>query len=1261
MICILFKFSKFAVFVFSALLILLKNNVNAIDQLDLILCGRKGNQYYVTSTPFITQGAYLYADLLIKAIEAPWPVKKNGAPYTHEEFKLEIVRKVILTSPSRLRCEISKVIPPKDSVWIDIMGKMNKYPRPLRIINDVRFSVFLCGPDMLDSPILIKFIEKVNRKYGYNFNPFSDKVINAALKMHGVPDSTVKRKIALSEKKNSPTVAQEKEKTPTQKIVYGMPPIKSSLEHSRLDEKSLSIENKLAKNQKPSLILSESEFDDIKDEKSFESDYSKTPPFPEEEQKQSSLQQPIFVPEVSNELPETLLVAAGANAYPQLSLKMPNISDIRVSQINKSKKYALNLNYEPSASTEDYEALKNETFSNLENNHKLHEDIGDIDISKKLDQDEEINIGNFTEPQTEVQYQVSSPTFGPNSIEEPELQIENKQLPKSDSEDQKPEYSSKGTIGPPPDHKPLEILVPFHEYSEGNTELEEDARNYKEQEEIANKIEANFENEDSEEDEDFEEEYDEEYEFASEDEYNQYLDYRNQNLNNNKVDSRNSNQSKETKILNAKYPLGKKGKSQKALLQDVSSVFTDLLNAVKSNKISEKNVAFGIPAINLKLNTRSKAIVFGDRVIKKWKAENIDGVLKSIPIFHQGSFDELPYNTKDSILTSNSTKESTYIEVDFNSAIRSHDENEGGYIWIQRNLIATRTTSGFQDVLIKAALKGLETLTSVQCSSILSMPISSTEVEECISAYFGSIYFGQNKVYGAMTENDEEKSISGFEISKAFITPQQVTFKEEKSPTPKELDEADLLIRSHLKLSAGNRKEKRDDEEETSDFDMADKLIRKNLGMMPSSARPNILVNKTTSYDLGFAKDRKSQFSENSQEFSDELSEEASTTPPVIANATNTKHIPIKFSDLDLNKNQKPATQKLFDWSSLKNLTKNGIEDDFSEADISQLALKENDANGIEKADNQDRRIPDEYIDPEFIEKALEKLAINATETYKRISSEFKMPTSDLETTMNSYYEFLNTVELWTAIAGEALIFTGGKMKAFYVSKSKKLSYFYSREEFYVYQAILNYSSSLIASMNSFGNLRKNLEEIKELLRKSFTTTLSYKHIKDLSDQFYFNLEQFNYSFGHHIQLFCGGLPVNECLGTMRNDFYRRNEKFSNFIARNGSLKRAVHQILEMFGIKVSTKDYLSIHGGTRDDVNRYLAIKGYISNQVPIFTEKFSRKLLKEQLSIDRKHATHAIKVLLDKHGLISKTSSCGDVKWESKDKNSAPLVEKI
>ncbi|TRY53196.1 Uncharacterized protein CTYZ_00003977 [Cryptosporidium tyzzeri] len=1266
MICNLSKLSKFAVFVFYAFFILQNSIVNAIDQLDIILCGRKGNQYYVTSTPFITKGAYLYADLLIKAIDGPWPVKKNGIPYTLDEFKLEIVRKVILTSPARLRLQISNVIPPENSAWTDIMGRMNKYPKALRIINDIRFSVFLCGPDMLDSPVITKFIENINRKYGNKFNPFTDKVIVAALKMHGVVESTIKRKQALSEKKHSHNIVQEKERTPIEKEISktlpssSIPFVESSAELTNLKEKVINAEGKPVTTQKPSLILSESEFEEFKDQRFFDSDYSKTPPFPEGDLKQSSTSNSAAFPEVSNELPETLLVTTGANAHPQFSSAMPNFSDIRVSQINKIGKDSLDLDSEASVSTEDYQALNNETLSNIDAKHELNEDIGDIDIASRLNEEEEITIQSPPVSQIETQPSVSSPELE-NNNEDQETQIENNNLSNPLSEERVLEQASEGTIGPPPGHQPLEIPITSLEYMQGNTELEEDAKNYREKEEITNNIEADFENEHSpEEDEDFEEEYNDEFEFASEDEYNQYLDYRDRHLRNNNGGYGEKFDQKETNILSAKYPLGKKVKTQKALLQDVSSVFTDLLNAVKSNKISEKNIAFGIPTLNLKLNTRSKAIVFEDRIIKKWKAQNIDGVMKSIPIFHQGSFDELSDSYKKHDITSNSKKkESTYVELDFNSAIKSHDKNEGGYVWIQRNLIATRTTSGFQDVLIKAALKGLETLSSVQCSSILNMPISSKEVEECISAYFGSIFFGQNKVYGVMTDNDEENSIDGFEVSQVFKHHHEESPVKEKKKESDQFDEADLLIRKHLKQFADINKEGTN-ENEFSNLDLADEQIKRNLKIMPRNAKPATIVGKTNqNFNAGVIdKEKNSQFSENSEEFSEELSEENSAHPPVVTNTTFPKGSPIMSKNIDLNKHKDlevsislPQNDEINDIVSKKHL----------EMYANTKTPENNEPRPLSEVDLEDQRIPDEYKDPEFIEKSLEKLAMNITDIYKKVSDDFKIPASDIDVIKDSYHEFLETVEIWFAIAGEALIFTSNQIKGFSLSKKNKLSYFYSREEFYVYQAILNYSISLIASLDSFLNLRRNLEEIRELLRKSFSTILPYKPIKDLSERFDNNLGEFKNNYNHNVRFFCRNITINECLGTMKDDFYRRNEKFRNFIARNGSLKRAVSQILELFDFKVSAKDYLSTYEGTRDDINRYHAIKGYLSNQVPIFSKKFNKKLLKEQLNIDRVRATSAIKALLDKRGLSSNTSSCGNVRWESKNKKQKPITKKL
>ncbi|KAJ1608129.1 signal peptide-containing protein [Cryptosporidium canis] len=1226
-----FKVGRLAVCGLLALFILLKHHVHAIDQLDLILCGKKGNQYYVTSTPFITKGAYLYADLLIKTIDGPWPVKANGVAYTLEEYKLEVVRKVILNSPQRLRNEISNATPTKNHPWTEIMDRMTNYPPVLRIINDIRFSVFLCGPEMLDSPILTKFIERTNRRFGHNFNPFSDKIITAALKMHGVKESTVQKKLALSEHKS----------LPKEQDARGIHSAPAPQEPVQPKEAAPEAESKPAAYQKPSLILNESEFDEFKDEKSFESDYSKTPPFGDEEQKSVSASKSSDSPNAYPELPETLFVAKDASSSPPSSLELPDISDIRVSRINNAEKHALNLGMEASGSASEYESMHNGTLSNLKGENLLQEDIGDIDLSSKYYGDEKITIQTSADSQTGGLPHGLPPTLGEQDAEATKVMA--------------PEYSSSGSISPPADHKPLDIPIPQFEHPLESVELEEDAQNYKEQGDADSKLgETDLENiqyDDS--DEDYDDIDDDEYdEFTSEEEYNQYLDYRDHYLRNKEeAEKEMLNKPKGAERMSASYPLGKSRSAPKALLQDVSSVFTDLLNAVKANKISDNSIAFGIPSINLKLNSRSKAIVFGDRIIRKWKAQNIDGVLKSIPIFHQGSFEELSAPSGGPDLASNSTrKESAFIEVDFNSAIRSHDKNEGGYVWTQRNLIATRTTAVFQDILIKAALKGLNALTSIQCSAILEMPVASSEVNECIFAYFSSINFGQNKVYGALTEDDEEKSIRGFEVSKAFSTQQpaqkqELPQQQEEESVSEEVDEDDLIIRSHLKSSAEGQKKPKMYERQAAEFDAVDNLIRKHLEKTPSNIRP-VAVEEAGPINLIAmpSKERKSQFSENSEDITEELTEEEPATSYYITNATISKPLPHKAPVIG--PDTVPSSPERFDMGPPPAAQMKPISELSTLEPVDISPKEEMPAKVVSKV------IPDKYIDPEFIEKELEKLALNATDAYKRISTEFKIPASDLEPTVKAYNQFLDTLEIWSAVAGEALIFTGKKMGGLHVTKKNKLAYFYSREEFYVYQAIFNYSINLVASLSSFLQLKKNLENVKDLLKESFVTTVKYESISALAQKLDAILLRFNNVYGHNLQLFCNGMPITECLGIMKNDFYRRNEKFVNYIARNNDLKKATAQILELFNISIPSKGIATTYEGSRDDINRYVLIKDYIANQVPLFTKKFNKKLLKEQLAIDENHAEFAIKALLDKHGLSSKRSSCGDVKWERKSK---------
>ncbi|KAJ1606488.1 signal peptide-containing protein [Cryptosporidium canis] len=1232
-----FKVGRLAVCGLLALFILLKHRVNAIDQLDLILCGKKGNQYYVTSTPFITKGAYLYADLLIKIIDGPWPVKPNGVAYTLEEYKLEVVRKVILSSPQRLRNEISNATPTKNHPWTEIMDRMTNYPPVLRIINDIRFSVFLCGPEMLDSPILTKFIKRTNSRFGHNFNPFSDKIITAALKMHGVKESTVQKKLALTEHKSLP-------KEQDAKGIHSAPALPEPVQSK---EEGPEADSKLAAYQKPPLILNESEFDEFKDEKSFESDYSKTPPFGDEEQKPASASKSSDSQNAYPELPETLFVAKDASSSPPSSLELPDISDIRVSRINNAEKYALNLGVEASGSANEYESMQNGTPSNLKDDNLLQEDIGDIDLSRKYDGDEKITIRTSADSLTGGLPHGLSPTLGEHDAETAKVMA--------------PEYSSSGSISPPADHKPQGISIPQFEHPLESVELEEDAQNYKEQGDVDSKLgETDLENIQYDDiDEDYDDIDDDEYdEFTSEEEYNQYLDYRDHYLRNKEeAEKEMLNKPKEVERMSASYPLGKSKSAPKALLQDVSSVFTDLLNAVKANKISDSSIAFGIPSINLKLNARSKAIVFGDRIIKKWKAQSIDGVLKSIPIFHHGSFEELSAPSGGPDLASNSTKkESTFIEVDFNSAIRSHDKNEGGYVWTQRNLIATRTTAGFQDILIKAALKGLNALTSIQCSAILEMPVASSEVNECIFAYFSSINFGQNKVYGALTEEDEEKSIRGFEVSKAFSTQQPAQKQElpqkqqEEEPVSEEVDEDDLIIRSHLKSSTEGQKSPKMYERQAAEFDAVDNLIRKHLEKTPSNTRP-VAVEEAGPINLIAmpSKERKSQFSENSEDITEDLTEEPTTY--YIKNATISKPLPHKAPVIG--PNTVPSSPERFylgpPAAQMKPIS------ELNTLEPVEISPKEEMPTRVES-----KVIPNKYIDPEFIEKELEKLALNATDAYKRIYMEFKIPASDLEPTVKAYNQFLDTLEIWSAVAGEALIFTGKKMSGLHVTKKNKLTYFYSREEFYVYQAIFNYSINLVASLSSFLQLKKNLENVKELLKESFATTVKYESISTLAQKMDAILLRFNNVYGHNLQLFCNGMPITECLGIMKNDFYRRNEKFVNYIARNSDLKKATAQILELFNISIPSKGITTNYQGSRDDINRYILSKDFIVNQVPIFTKKFNNKLLKEQLAIDQSHAEFVIKALLDKHGLSSKRSSCGDVKWERKSKKNTNLKRK-
>ncbi|KAF7457401.1 hypothetical protein HWI79_2108 [Cryptosporidium felis] len=1221
--------SKIAVFIFIALFLLLKNGVSAINQLDLIFCGRKGNQFYVTSTPFITRGAYLYADLLIKAIEGPWPTWQNGTAYTRDEYKLAVVRDVILTSPVRLRLAVSRVAPPQDNAWTNIIMKMKKYPKALRIINDIRFSVFLCGPDMLDTPILTRFIEKLNGKYGYNFSPFSDKIIIAALKMHGVKQSEIERKLVLSKQK-SPTKREGRKQTGS--IHKSISDTVNKADRPSLTHSSKVIHETEPRTPKP-LILNESEFEEFKDEKLFESEYSKTPPFMEEEYRSTVTPNPNIQIE---ELPEKEVGPITSFQSISAPSEKPGKSETRVSKINRSR-YNLNLDPVFSRSQETTPLSLNKTIQEPFMRETLQEDITNLNHSDGLE-----SQGTGVEGLAEgEQIEIQPTLFSPN------IELENKILESDSKSNGSPNLEKKVTteygptlkIGPPKDHEPLDLNLFDFNLSDNRKELQDDINNYTEQEETDTRIkDSDIEDEDEDDDDD-----DEEDDFMSEEEYNQYLDYKDhRSTNKEEMEDYILQRPEKSKAFIANYPLGKEGPTQKALLQDVSSVFGDLLNAVRSNKISEKNAAFGLPSMNLRLNTRSKAIVIGDRIIKKWKAQYVDGVLKRIPIFYQGSFEEFSETLEDFQPSDNSTsKEPTFIEIDFDSALKSHDKNEGGYIWIQRNLVATRTTSGFQDVLIKAAIKGLRTLTSIQCSSILRRAVTSIEVSECIRTYLGSINYGQNIVYGPLVE-DEERTIDGFEID-------SLQYNHESSETglPEIEDSADRLIRKHLEASIRSI-ERGKGSSSLSEIEVADKNIRKYLENETGQNIPIESLNDESADKLfGFSsKDKRSQFSENSEDSSESPNENSSkqTFEKLFYDSEDSavdKKISVSETPVNGIETQNRIDEKFED----------GLQEE-SVSDFETSPPVENHRNlpaPHKGVDYKNPKVPNEYEDPEFIDSALEKLAYRVTEAYKKISGTIKTTSSDIVTLAATYLEFLDTLELWTAIAGEVLKYCGTKIKSSPTTKKIKLQYFYSREEFYIYQAIFTYTNNLVHSMNLFLELRKMLEEVRELLRKSLSSRITYDPIRSLSTHFEATLEQFNLTYDHNLQTFCGGLSITDCLGIMRNDFYRRNEKFSGFLSRNSNIRKAIGQILELFDVKVSDKSEFSFEWGKRDDINRYLIIKEYISKQIPIFDKGFKKELLSGQLKIDMEHANYAIRTLLEKHGLVSKSTGCCNVEWRS------------
>ncbi|KAH8742157.1 hypothetical protein FG386_003484 [Cryptosporidium ryanae] len=1266
---------RFAFFIF-LFLTFITYNVNGIDELDVLLCGSKGNQYYITSTPFITRGAYLYADLLIKVIKAPWPVRPNGVPYTRDELKLTLVKNVILTSPLRLRYMISQLNPPKDNAWSFWMEKFVSYPEALSIVNDLRFSTFLCGPDMLNSKIVQKFIRRMNRKYAYNFNPFRDKVVIAALKLHGVKDDEIKRKSEFIGAQFEPIKPLEEKANIGTKLIMDsklLSPTITLPTSSYVNSSQISVKNAKENiyNNKP-VILSDSEFDEFRDEKSVDSDFDKTPSLTNEASMFSSHELEKIQPNI--QIPQMNLIYDGIEKEQIKS----DVDDIRVSNINKnllendiSDTNILNNKFN-SLPGDYYEASDQTELPELEglnidrtrgalfggNTQKYKESSN----SPILD----INSSNILEPINKHSdiYLFNNKSRVSDEIRMIKNNISYEKLSKGFMEEPDDLLSTSKNYVNPLDLVRTDSKNGTNNYGNSNTFYSGLF-----QEEI-----QDYEDEDAYDDE-------EDIDNMTDEEYYKYLDYKYYTqTNKNEMSKYGSNLSHGKSLPpQQNYPLGTNESAPKAYLQDVSSVFGDLFNAVKEGKLSPKNILYGIPEVDLKLNSRSKPISFKDRVVKKWRAQEVDGVFKSIPIFRMSDFESFNNATKD--LNVNKKKDLFLLEVDFDSALSSHDKNEGGYNWIQKNLYLTKTTSGFQDVLIKAAIKSLEIITSIQCSSILEKPISSKEVNDCIIAYFGSIKYGQNKVYGTITKNEDD-TIHGYEVVQNIKNKNlerdrmssHNLFDFDRSNQEKILKEniisretngADEVIKKHLlnnfnldtivsaskEISAakgnymGNANnivigEISDDDEsnsyDESDFDTGhlggmlfdeSKTNTSSMGNIDNNEPDKIIKNFLTKGNNGidsYSSKRSDKFLDLNRDFSleDSLS-------------SNSGHETSGFKG-QLRQKDSIGSSGLPTSSKIDKMPHKTVNENTHPNEYNLMSYKINDG------------YFDKNVDPEFIDSELEQLAYNVTEVYKKVVEATKIVSKDATTIISLYGDFIEKVRLWGAIAGEALKYSGRKLSSIIAGEKQRLSYLYNREEFYMYYAILYYSFNIIQIFKTFIALRETLNKVKELLKKSFDSNINYESIVELSDS-YMKLEnKFNSSYYGSVDVFCGTMTLVECLGIMKDDFYRRNEKYCNFIARNSELRRVLSQIFELFGINIyKMGEAVMGEGISRDDVSRYLVVKEYIGFQSHFLTKKITVGTLKSQILSNERDSNFIINSFLGKHNLESKNGRCGRVMW--------------
>ncbi|KAK6587607.1 hypothetical protein RS030_91500 [Cryptosporidium xiaoi] len=1253
---------RFAFLIFSAIFFLI-NNVNGIDELDVLLCGPKGNQYYVSSTPFITRGAYLYADLLIKAVKAPWPVRPTGVPYTRDELKLALVKNVILTSPLRLRYMVSQLNPPRDIVWSIWMDKLVNYPKVLSIINDLRFSVFLCGPDMLDSKIIQKFIRRINKRYAHYFNPYKDKVVIAALKLHGIKDEEVNKKSEIIEMQLDST-KQPTEKTDIRVNVnsdskFLLPKVFApDLSDSYASQIPIEKNEKMITN-KP-VILSDSEFDEFRDEKSVESDFDKTPSFTDENsnsdsQKLESIKENIEIPEL-NIISERIENKKLDN----------NIDDIRVSSINKdmfdndiSSFNIVDYTELPELEGLSIDRTRGAKFGWSKQNSK------ETSIPPIVD----INSSNILEP-TNIHNNIY--LFNSKSP----INNETGMLTEYISNETSYEGSAKelsGVVAPTKyDFNLFSIertgsnnatINLFDSKTSDSETLKEEIRNY----------EDDYEDEDAYDDED-------DIENMTDEEYYKYLDYKyHTQTNKNEMSKYGSTFSHEKSLpLKQNYPLGKQEKAPKAYLQDVSSVLNDLFNAVNEGKLSPKNILYGIPDVDLKFNTRSKPISFNDRIVKKWRAQEVDGVLKSIPIFHVGDIDR--FNNENKNKNSNQKKELSLIEVNFDSALASHDKNEGGYNWLQKNLYLTKTTSGFQDILIKAAIKSLEIITSIQCSSILEKSVSSKEVNDCIIAYFGSIKYAQNKVYGSITK-DEDDTIQGYEVIEAIRNKNpvsnQMNFQHlldfddsslkkifNKNIVSSETNGADEIIKKHL-LGIANLNTYDSESQGINQLKRNEINIFRNLDTEEINEDDESL-----SYDEDHVKNWHSggiSAGKSQVKMHDEVDFDSDEADRLIK-----EHL-VKGGRVDEQKTHPGVNDSYSDDSLSPNLRHRIVKPRIYKKHDGMLNFGVSTSEEIEDENSFNITNKDDYskkmnlysfqinndhfnrnLDPEFIDSALEKLAYNVTEVYKKVITSTKIVSKDANTTIHFYEDFIEKIRLWGAIAGEALKFTGRKLSSIFAGEKQRLSYLYTREEFYVYYAIIYYTINIIKIFKIFNALRETLNQVKELLKESFDSNIDYNSVVRLSDR-YMRLEQeFNENYYGNVDVFCGTMSLVECLKIMKDDFYRRNEKFTNFISRNSGLRKALGQIFELFGIDIHKMGEIVLGEGiSREDVSRYLLVREYIGRKSNLITKKSSSEELNLQIRANERDANIIISGFLERHDLESKIGSCGKVMWVGPSKN--------